>query len=80
MSMTTGRLLIKCLYVAGPKRLNSYKDIGEAAFGPYWRMGYIFLQLHYLDWSIHAVFRSNWPESSFLADGNFRRINTDLCG
>jgi amino acid permease len=34
MSMTTGRLLIKCLYAAGPKRLSSYKDVGEAAFGP----------------------------------------------
>ncbi|KAH8556153.1 transmembrane amino acid transporter protein-domain-containing protein [Umbelopsis sp. PMI_123] len=34
MSVTTGRLLIKCLYAAGPKRLSSYKDIGEVAFGP----------------------------------------------
>ncbi|KAI9286777.1 transmembrane amino acid transporter protein-domain-containing protein [Umbelopsis sp. AD052] len=34
MSITTGRLLVKCLYAGGPKRLSSYKDIGTVAFGP----------------------------------------------
>lgn len=34
MSVTTGRLLIECLYAGGPKRLSSYKDIGTVAFGP----------------------------------------------
>jgi amino acid permease len=34
MSMTSGNILVKCCYAAGPKRLSSYKEIGDAAFGP----------------------------------------------
>ncbi|KAJ2963474.1 hypothetical protein NQZ79_g1503 [Umbelopsis isabellina] len=34
MSMTSGNILVKCCYAAGPKRLYSYKAIGDAAFGP----------------------------------------------
>lgn len=34
MSMTSGNILVQCCYAAGPKRLYSYKEIGDAAFGP----------------------------------------------